>query len=137
MGGKLLRPGRLLPASGPVSPMFMLQQAVFESIVEDEERLAQKKDALLQDTGAKHMFDKKALNQADIDEYETGLKSIMERKATFKEHFGVDFADSSADVGSRFACSDVDSEICICSDVDAVTGTSVIEIIKSTISLFI
>ena len=39
------------------------------------------------------MFDKKAINQKDIDEYETGLQAIAQAKAEFKEDFGVEFAE--------------------------------------------
>ena len=88
-----MRPQRLQETSAPVSPMYMIQQGAFEKIVRDEEALAVKKDRLLQETGAKNMFDKKALNQADIDEYEIGVKDLNEAKAGFLEHFGIDFAE--------------------------------------------
>ena len=39
------------------------------------------------------MFDKKAINQIDIDEYETGLQAIAKAKSDFESDFGVNFAE--------------------------------------------
>lgn len=90
LGGRYLRPALFWSETAPPIEIGEEPQQAFEAIAVTEQVLAAMKEDRLE-RGAKHMYDKDALDQAEIEEYDTALKELVEAKEEFERDFGVAF----------------------------------------------
>jgi len=81
----------LLRTSPTTDSKRWLSKEMHDAIKAREQALDQKKEALLQETGAKNMYDKDALEKAEIEQYDADLRELIAEKENFKEEFGLAF----------------------------------------------
>ena len=81
----------LLKTSPTTDLKKWLSKEMHDAIKAREQALSAKKDTLLQETGAKNMYDKDVLEKAEIEQYDADLRELIAEKENFKEEFGMAF----------------------------------------------